>query len=119
MGDPDLRQPIRQRQQLHGHGPKCPELSDALGLLTRGIGRHAARHHRLLMHIQPRTMGKDHLQAPPPGAGRAGGTPDVAMLSCVLRFRREAGDIPWYLEGLRVQLYELVASFRHCKTPSN
>jgi hypothetical protein len=30
------------------------------------------------------------------------GYPDMVMLSCVLCFRREAGDTPWCLEGLRV-----------------
>src|SRR6266545_4683632 len=49
-------------------------------------------------------MGEDHVHEPPPKAGWAGGTPGVAILSCMLRFPWKAGNNLWYLEVSGFQL---------------
>jgi hypothetical protein len=66
------RQPVREVQQLGGHGPEGP---DRLRRFPRCPGRDPTRHDALLMHIQPAAPLVHHVhRAPPPPqrGGRAG-----------------------------------------------
>jgi hypothetical protein len=98
MRDAGLDQPVGQGQQVDGHRPKFLELHDPVGLPPGGIWRDSARHHCLLMHIQPRAMGEDHVHGTPPRAKGLAGYPNVKSLRCVLYFPQEAGDNPWCLQ---------------------
>src|SRR5882724_5154054 len=79
-------------------------LAWATASIARCVPRRAAnwrdstRHHRLLLHIQPRTRGEGHVHRTPPRAKGLAGYPQLKRRRGVLDFPPEAGDNPCGLE---------------------
>jgi hypothetical protein len=112
MRDTSLRKPGTQRHQIAGHGRKRPHL---LGRPNTRRTDQTARHHRLLMHIQPGTPLNHHLHhrlLSIEGDRDAAGTNEI--LPRVLPV--SGGDKEWYLYAARDGL--LIGAASHRRLPS-
>jgi hypothetical protein len=85
-------QPVPQRQQLHGGGPKR---ADLLGPLPIRAGGAHAGHHRVLVHVQPGAARHDDVHRSSFTSARASGRPEEPHLTeSEVRARSNSSTLP-------------------------